>query len=97
MNNAFDFLNTDANQIADAMREATVAGIDGLLDLQKQMNEAAIKSLHQVKAESDRMADRQTQALEETLKANVEIANRTLGWYREQVERFAKAPATPEA
>jgi|GEM_PF-5818079 len=89
-------LSADPARFADALRQATVAGIDGLLDLQKQVNEAASKTLAQARTESDRLGDKNAAALEETLTANVEIATRALGWYREQVVAFGKAPAAPE-
>jgi hypothetical protein len=83
----------NATEMTEAMREASVQGIDALLDLQKEWNTATLKGLEQVKSESDRVMGLQIKAVEDTLAANVEIAEKALGWYREQVERVGKAPA----
>jgi uncharacterized protein (UPF0254 family) len=82
----------DPNWYADAVREASIQGIDALLGLQKELNTATLKGLQQIRTESDRVADLQVKAIEDTLAANVDIAEKAMGWYREQIERLGKAP-----
>ncbi len=87
---------TDPTVAAEAMRDATLQGFDGLISLQSEMLKAIEKQTKTLRAEAEKAVGSLNSAYDETVEASFAASNKFLGWSREQVDRFGR-PDTQKA
>ena len=79
-----------AQASVDALRDATLAALDGSLALQQEITQAALDAWKRSQSEMQRLAEAQGKALEEGFAAQRRAAEKSAGWLREQVERATR-------
>ena len=92
MNSQPDSWMTDPEAFAQAARDTAASTVDGFLDLQKELHDAARTSWEQGRKELERVAVAQDKAFRDGLDANHKAMQKALGWWKEQIERTGAAP-----
>lgn len=76
-----------------AARDTAAATVGGLIDLQRELHQAAETSWAQGKKELERLSTAQDKAFRDGLAAQNQAMEKALGWWKEQIERTGAAPA----
>jgi hypothetical protein len=83
---------TDPETLAQTTRDAAVASVDGLIDLQKELHTAALSAWDQGRKELERAAKTHDKAFREGLDNHQQAMQKAFGWWKEQIERTGAAP-----
>jgi aspartate aminotransferase-like enzyme len=81
---------TNPERTADAMRDATLDTIDGLVKLQGEMRKAMEKNVTQLRKESDKVVAAANKAFDEAFKASFEASDKAMSFYKQQIERMVR-------
>ncbi len=88
---------TDPEAFTQTAQETATAAVEGMLNLQKELHDAARTAWDQGRKELERATAAQDKAFQDGLDANHQAMQKALSWWKEQIDRTGAAPQTPEA